>query len=169
MSSATTRKQRMLNFRKRKAGTESIESKKPKVDVGKNKSGKRGVDSPTENFVPGNIHLMVNYAEKGRSNKTLSRATLSAAEKVAKECDVPKNFSFGSATYGPLSGLTHEERLVSCFLSGKIETKKVFKLTANMKRTASTLAGCGYSEKESKRAAWLSGANLNSANELLSS
>ena len=172
MSSVAARKQRTLNFRKRKAGIESVESKKPKLNISRQqraKTGKEETELSTENFVPENIHRMVNYARKGESNKRLGKTVLDAAQRVTKHCDLPKNFSFGSATYGPLSGLTHEERLVTCFLSGKIQPRKSYKLSANMKKTAATLEECGYSEAESAKAAWLSEANLNAANELLSS
>ena len=125
-------------------------------------------DDKDENYVPRSIYKNVNYKAKGE-NKTVSPSLLLAAKQVEAHCTIPEHFNFGSSRYGPLSGSCYEERLVSNFLSGKIEIENgTFpKQTKAFKTSVRILLDHGFDESESLRALFVTKGNVEQAKEIL--
>ena len=80
------------------------------------------------------IYQNCKYDRRGQS-KTISKEFFDAALQIEDMCIIPKDFG-RSVKYGPFSGISYEERLVSSFLSGSIKLKKKkLKMFSNVVQT----------------------------------
>jgi hypothetical protein len=73
-----------------------------------------------DEYVPSYIHKNVDYKRKGKAD--LSDETLEAYELVEKHFHIPDGFE-NSRNYGPLSGTSFEERVISAYSLGLLEPK----------------------------------------------
>lgn len=86
------------------------------------------------------IYQNCKYDRRGQS-KTISKEFFDAALQIEVMCIIPSDFG-RSVKYGPFSGISYEERLVSSFLSGTIKLKKSkLKMFSNVVQTK-TMKGC---------------------------
>ena len=80
------------------------------------------------------IYQNCKYDRRGQS-KTIPKEFFDAALQIEDICIIPKDFG-RSIKYGPFSGISYEERLVSSFLSGSIKLKKKkLKMFSNVVQT----------------------------------
>lgn len=73
-----------------------------------------------DQYVPSYLHNNVDYKRKGKAD--LSDETLKAYELVEKHFHIPDGFE-NSRKYGPLSGTSFEERVISAYSLGLLEPK----------------------------------------------
>jgi hypothetical protein len=71
-------------------------------------------------YVPKYIHKNLDY--KRRGEKDLPAATLEVYRLVCDHYEIPENFEQRRA-YGPLSGTSHEERVIQAYSIGKLSPK----------------------------------------------
>lgn len=73
-----------------------------------------------EDYVPTYIHKNLDYHRKGMAADSLPPKTLKAFELITKHYIIPRNLE-QSRSYGPLSGSTYEQRVISAYRLGKLE------------------------------------------------
>jgi len=86
----------------------------------KKKTKKDEDGSSIDDYVPTYIHKNLDYHRKGVALDSLPPKTVKAFELITKHYIIPKNLE-QSRSYGPLSGSTYEQRVISAYRLGKLE------------------------------------------------
>ena len=73
-----------------------------------------------EEYVPIHIHKNVDYHRKGQAADALSPNTLKAFQLIEQHYEIPNDLE-QSRAYGPLSGSTYEERVITAYRLGKLQ------------------------------------------------
>jgi len=81
---------------------------------------KKQEDVTTDEYVPKHIHKNVDYHRKGEAADALPAKTLKAFQLIS-ECYIIPNDIEQSRAYGPLSGSSYEERVISAYRLGKLQ------------------------------------------------
>ena len=90
-------------------GDEATAQKNNKKDNGK-----------IEDYVPIHIHKNLEYHREGEASDALPAKTLKVFRLILKHFTIPRDFE-QSRFYGPLSGSTYEERVISAYRLGKLK------------------------------------------------
>ena len=74
--------------------------------------------------LPRAIHLVVGYRDSNQNNtQYLTPGQIRLVEYIKQEYEIPPDFESNVRKFGPLSGLTYEERLISSYEWGLLQKK----------------------------------------------
>ena len=100
--------------------TASIVTPATETTVVKSTSSTQVDDRKTAEYVPTYIHKNVEYHRKGEASNSLPSKTLNVFQLITDHYAIPKDLE-QSRSYGPLSGSTYEERVISAYRLGKLK------------------------------------------------
>ncbi|CAB1103594.1 unnamed protein product [Ectocarpus sp. CCAP 1310/34] len=147
MSSSTIQGSAMFPTRKRRQQTRDVvvdglkqqETKRPFAAGDKKRDGGSGslsaaalpslgvvagatAPKPSNSHVQEAIHKEVQYSREGNSKGNVPANTLAVFRFVKEAFVIPNNFE-KDHKFGPLSGVSHELRVVSAFMAGQLEAR----------------------------------------------
>lgn len=104
-----------------KKGTATAPIVTPAGDEATSQKSSSQVDAGKKEYVPTYIHKNLEYHRKGEASDALPSKTLKIFQLITDHYAIPRDLE-QSRSYGPLSGSTYEERVISAYRLGKLKT-----------------------------------------------